>query len=305
VRHAGFFIKEAFRSIRMGGVPVLGAVLVVFLSLTALGGFGAIGFWLNGKAEQVRDDLELRVYVKVGPGHEADVQDLQQRLLALPGQKDVAYLSPEDLRQDYIRKYDKDPIAGLPENPLPAAFEVKFENGAQAEPAGESIRNHPAVDTNDKEGGIHYGGQPARIIVNAARRVYVISGVLLLFLGAGCILLIANTIRLSVFARRREVEVMKLVGATNWFIRWPFVIEAVLASLAGAVLAVGALYGLGRFVSSQLNAIGAGGSDALTRTDSLLAHGLSFGWLALALLMAGVLVGAVGSSLTLGRYLRV
>jgi cell division transport system permease protein len=122
---------------------------------------------------------------------------------------------------------------------------------------------------------------------------------LVIVLGLASILLIGNTIRLSIFARRREVEVMKLVGATNWFIRWPFVIEGVICGLIGALLSIGLLYATWKGVVAPF----VDRSDSeLTREES---GTIGFFWLSLILVAAGALLGAVGSGITLRRFLKV
>lgn len=294
----GFFFREAGRSMSKSGMPVFSAVLVVFLSLATLGGFAAIALWLTDNANQQANELQLRVYVKTAAS-ETQVNALQDRITKLPGFQRVTYRSPGELLKQQEKK-SPNITKGLAFNPLPAAFDVEFSRGADVRPGGESLRGDPAIDTGDSSGGIKDGGETGRTIVKIADYVTYTSIALFIALGLSCVALIANTIRLSIFARRREVEVMKLVGATNWFIRWPFVIEGVVTSLIGAAFAVGALFGVGRFLRYLVDklSLAQGGR-------SLLDGSPDFALLAVGVLAVGLVVGALGSALTLGRYLRV
>ena len=144
--------------------------------------------------------------------------------------------------------------------------------------------------------GVRYGGRDADRLLRNAAVVEAVIGGLILVLAISAVALIANTIRLSIFARRREVEVMKLVGASNWFVRLPFVLEGMLCGLGGAVLSI-ALLGISLVLlkdhlpAASLNEDGA--------------HAIAFWLLAPLLLLAGTLLGAIGSGVTMRRFLRV
>ena len=124
--------------------------------------------------------------------------------------------------------------------PVPANFRLKPTDVEKAPQIVAALKDQPAVDS---EQGISYGKETADKLLSVARFIQWAGLGLITILLVASILLIGNTIRLSIFARRREVEVMKLVGATNWFIRWPFVIEGIVCGLMGAVLSVGAAVG--------------------------------------------------------------
>jgi cell division transport system permease protein len=147
-------------------------------------------------------------------------------------------------------------------------------------------------------GGVQWGSTIAKRVLTIAKVVSLVFLIAVILLVVASTLLIANTIRLSIFARRREVEVMKLVGATNWFIRGPFMIEGLVCGLVGSVLAV-ILLVLGKAIAlpSILPHIGGGGGSDV--------HALDFTFNALALLAAGLLLGATGSAVTLRRFLQV
>jgi cell division transport system permease protein len=144
--------------------------------------------------------------------------------------------------------------------------------------------------------GVRWGSKTAHRVLTIAEVIWIVFLIAVILLVTASTLLIANTIRLSIFARRREIEVMKLVGATNWFIRGPFMLEGLICGLGGSILAVILLI-LGKELALP-SIIGhvSGGSDV---------HALPFELNALALIVAGLLLGAAGSGLTLRRFLQV
>jgi cell division transport system permease protein len=154
-----------------------------------------------------------------------------------------------------------------------------------------TVRNRPGVDS------VNYGGKTADRVLRVGATIEAVVGGLILILAIAAVLLIANTIRLSIHSRRREIEVMKLVGATNWFVRLPFIIEGMLCGLVGAAVAIALLYA--SYVGLLRSWIQ--GSDL----SSSQVQAISFWLLGALLLIAGTGLGAVGSGLTLRRYLRV
>ena len=211
--------------------------------------------------------------------------------------KEFTYINKDQALEE-LRERLKDPSVTdfLSSNPIPANFRIK---PAQAELADEviaSIEAHPAVD---EELGVSYGKETTDKLLSVARFIQWAGLGLISILLVASILLIGNTIRLSIFARRREVEVMKLVGATNWFIRWPFVIEGIVCGLVGAVLSVALLWAVKVGVVDQWIE----GTDSALERDE--ATTIGFPLLGLLLIAAGAFVGALGSGITLRRFLKV
>jgi cell division transport system permease protein len=182
---------------------------------------------------------------------------------------------------------------GLPSNPLPDSYTVVPFKASQTPVIGQAVRQSSWAGV-DK---VSWGSATAKRVLTIAKVISVVFLIAVILLVVASTLLIANTIRLSIFARRREIEVMKLVGATNWFIRGPFMLEGLVCGLFGSVFAV-ILLVLGKAIAlpSILPHIGGGTSDV---------HALSFTLNALALLGAGLLLGATGSLVTLRRFLQV
>jgi cell division transport system permease protein len=224
---------------------------------------------------------------------------VRKEILAIPHVKRVAYVSKA---RAFAQQSKADPSAykALGSNPLPDTFEVFTTNPQYV------LNVHDALTPKGP------GGKPGaldasianvsnkttdtRKILQVTNLVTITAAVLVVLLALASVLLIANTIRLSLYSRRREVEVMKLVGATDWFIRWPFVIEGVIVGAAGAVLA---LVVLGAAKILLL--------DPLAHSWTLIAapHTIPFLVLVVVLMGAGVMVSALGSGLSLRRFLRV
>ena len=193
-----------------------------------------------------------------------------------------------------VRKRNPELTANLASNPLPASFDIVPKRGEDTEAIALAIQKAklPAVDE------VRYGKEVSQRILQIARGIQVVFGIIVIILLAASTILIANTIRLSIFSRRREVEVMKLVGASNWFVRGPFMLEGMICGLLGAIAAIVLLI-LAKEVALPVIE---GHSSTFSEED---VHALSFPLTALILLGVALAVGAAGSGITLRRFLRV
>jgi cell division transport system permease protein len=291
----GFFLREALRGLRRSSAPALAALLTVLLTALVLGVFIPIVQATTGTANEVRERVVLDVYVKVDASP-ADRSELESTLESTANVKSVDYISKSEALEELGRKIETDEaIELLGTNPLPDLFRVTPEDPDRLDVIEASLTagGRPALtaidDVKNREGETDK-------ILSATSLVKVIAAGLAALLVFASVALVANTIRLSIFARRREVEVMKLVGATNWFIRWPFVIEGVVVGFFGGLLAV-LLLAIGKqtFI------------DPLSDDFALLAapDTIDFPLLIALLMVACVAVSAVGSGLTLRRFLKV
>jgi cell division transport system permease protein len=290
----GFFLKEALRGLRRSSAPALAALLTVLLTALVLGVFIPIVQATTGTANEVRSRVAVDVYVAES-ATQKDISELESAIAGTSNVKSSEFISKGEA---LARAQEKNPQAFregaelLGSNPLPASFRVtpddpdkigvivdRLDAGGLA--AIDEVRNR---EDDTKE------------ILSATGLVKALTAGLAILLVFASIALIANTIRLSVFARRREVEVMKLVGATNWFIRWPFVIEGVIVGFLGGVLAVLLL------TIAKETFI-----DPLSERFALLAapETIDFPLLVVVLMLACVAVSALGSGITLRRFLKV
>jgi cell division transport system permease protein len=295
----GFFLREAMRAMRRNAVPSFAAMASVLVTLLVLGVFIPIVQATTGAANDVRNKVLVNVYLKTNDSP----QDVQRVRTLLSGRahhvKKVQFVSKA---QAYAEQQRINPEAYqlLGSNPLPDTFRVTPDSPDNAlklaaelapqAPAGGEVPIDPAIDS------VKTSKDETNKILVATRVVKLTTGLLAVLLIVASILLISNTIRLSLFSRRREVEVMKLVGATDWFIRWPFVLEGMLLGALGGGMAILLL------AVMKIALV-----DPLVSDFSLLAapQTIPLPALALLLLLAGVGVSAAGSGLSLRRFLRV
>jgi cell division transport system permease protein len=294
----GFFLREAMRAVRRNAAPSFAALATVVVTMLVLGVFIPIVQATNSAANSVRGRVLVDVYMKTN-ATAADEARVRRELLAIPHVKSVEF---ESKQTAYAQQAKVDPQAYqlLGTNPLPDTFHVIPDNPANV----LSVRN--ALTPTASGGGtgtidpaiqsVSNKKNDTKKILEVTNLVTITAAVLTVLLVLASVLLIANTIRLSLYARRREVEVMKLVGATDWFIRWPFVIEGVVVGALGALVAI-AVLGITKVALL----------DPLANNWTLIAapRTLAFSALVAILLGAGVLVSALGSGLSLRRFLQV
>ncbi len=298
-----FFLAEAIRSIRANAAVSVAATVTVLIAVFILGAFIPSFLYVQSAVDSQKDRIDVRVYV-ADSAKVTQVNQLQAAIDDLKTQgliKDWTYINKDQALAE-LRSRLKDPdITDLVgSNPVPANFRLKPTDVENAPQIVAALRNQPAIDTTQgRERGISYGKETADKLLRVARFIQWAGLVLITILLVASVLLIGNTIRLSIFARRREVEVMKLVGATNWFIRWPFVIEGVVCGLIGAVLSVALLWAVKVGVVDQWIE---GADSDLTRDQATT---IGFPVLGLILIAAGAVVGALGSGITLRRFLKV
>ncbi|HEX8854145.1 MAG TPA: permease-like cell division protein FtsX [Thermoleophilaceae bacterium] len=295
----GFFVKEAFRALSRNAAPSLAAMLTILLTALVLGVFIPVVQATTSTANQVRSRVVVDVYVAQGTTP-ADKLALRQKLEQAPNVKRVEYISKEQALATEKKRHPNSGWELLGSNPLPDSFRVTpvDPDGVQQIvdrlfPAGADGKRHGVVSSI---GDVRNREQDTKKILSATGIVKLLAAGLAGLLVFASIALVANTIRLSIFARRREVEVMRLVGATNWFIRWPFVIEGIFVGFMGGALAILLLW----IVKDTF-------LDPLSDRFALIAlpDTITFPALVAVLLGSCVAVSAVGSGVTLRRFLKV
>jgi cell division transport system permease protein len=297
----GMFFREALRSIRANAAISVAATVTALIAVFILGAFIPSFMYVRSAVDAQKAKVDVDVYISDNASI-AQVNALKGRLDVLKTDGTIAgftYVSKDDaLRLMRERLRDPSVLDQLPSNPLPAKFNVQPAEAENANAVVAAIKDDPALDPTE---GIVYPQTTADRLLTAAKFVQWAGLALIGILLIAAILLIGNTIRLYIFARRREVEVMRLVGATNWFIRWPFMIEGVICGLVGAVVAVAMLWGIKVGV---VDAWASGADTALTKSGSA-ATTIGFPLLTLVLVGAGAFLGALGSAITLRRFLRI
>ena len=284
-------LQEAVRSITASMSTSVAATMTVLVGMFVLGLTIALGTWVLSWSDHVKKQLIVKVYFKddVTP---KQINAVGRRLdpKTNPLVKKIEFVSKEEALKRMRKRYPE-LTEHLVVNPLPHAYEVTPKSGDDVTKISESLKPlPPGVDE------VRDGGKTSRRILEVGSVLWLVFLIGVILLVIASTLLIANTIRLSIFSRRREIEVMKLVGATNWFVRGPFMVEGLLTGLAGSLAAIFLLL-LGKEIA--LPAI-------MGRIqDSSDVHALAFELNALMILGAGLFLGAIGSGITLRRFLKV
>jgi len=300
-----FFTQEAFRALRRNGAPSMAAIVTTVTTVILLGVLIPVFQTTQAKSESVRESLEFRVAL-YDDATQGEISALENKLEAIPHVASVTFISKGkalvELEKDLGKSKSEDLLAQLHDNPLPANFQIKADDASNLDavraavtppgPNGKPKPISPIIqDVFDRQ-------QESQQIEQVTSALKIVLTVITALLILASLMLVGNTIRLSIYTRRREVEVMRLVGATRWFIRWPFMIEGVVVGFAGGLIAILILW-LGKITIV----------DPLSDTFSFLAaqnnSTLSFPALVAILFAASVLVSAVGSGVTLRRFLKV
>jgi cell division transport system permease protein len=300
-----FFTQEAFRALRRNGAPSMAAIVTTVVTVILLGVLIPVFQTTQAKSEQVRDSLEFRVAI-YDDATRAERAALERELREISHVESVAFVSKagalEELKEDLGKEKSGELLTQLNSNPLPANFRVKADDAANLDavraavtPPGPDGRPQPispiVQEVFDRQ-------EDSRKIEQVTSALKIVLTVITALLIVASLMLVGNTIRLSIYTRRREVEVMRLVGATRWFIRWPFMIEGVVVGFLGGLVAILVLW-LGKLtIVDPL-------SDSIGFLAAQNSTTLSFPALVAILFAAAVLVSALGSGITLRRFLKV
>jgi cell division transport system permease protein len=304
---------EAIRSLGANLSTTFAATTTVLIGMFMLGLVVGLGSWALSLSDHYKKQLLVNVYfcteLRCGSGQEADrgqINEVHNALVSMPQVKSVRFVSKNQaLAQE--RKKRPAMVDSLTYNPFPNAYKVYPKQAEQIDTIASQITSRglrqqgiemvcpapPGSKAAKTARGESCSGISHRVL-SVARYLWIVVLIAFIVLLVSSTLLVANTIRLSIFARRREIEVMKLVGATNWFVRGPFMIEGLLCGLAGAVAAV-ILLVLGRTLFMPL----------IHLTNASDIHAWPFGLHVLIVLGAGLALGAAGSGLTIRRFLQV
>jgi cell division transport system permease protein len=289
--------SESIRSLGANLSTTIAATMTVLIGMFLLGLFIALGSWAQAFGDRQKEKLLVKVYFCTestckAEAKPAQINAVRVKLNSDPLVKDVTFVSKAEALER-MRKLQPEIVENLPGNPLPDAFEVSAHDGADVKQISGNLRAPTLPPGVEK---VNDGEEVSDRVVTVARvlsSAFLVATIVLLISSA---LLIANTIRLSIFSRRREIEVMKLVGATNWFVRGPFMLEGLICGVLGSLAAVLLLL-IGKAV--VLERI----TDRFDAGAGVEAW--SFPTIALIVVLVGLTVGAVGSGITLRRFLQV
>lgn len=300
----GYFARESIMNFRRNWVMSLGAVITIYLSLLLVGVFVVSGIIVTNIVHSVEQKVSIRIFLKDGAAS-GDVDTLQKQLLVDPLVKTVRYVSKEEALDTFKKETMKDSpeiVEQIEGNPLPASLDVELKDPRTVEAMVSKIKVNAifpkvADKPDDPEKSLKYGQQVVKKLFALTRIVRIVEAVFIIMLGVVSLVLIGNTIRLAIYSRRKEIAIMRLVGASNWFIRLPFLMEGMLQSLFGALLAIVTL------ALVQATVV-PGVRDALPFLPITVTGGDAV-QVAIVLIGSGLFIGAIGSGFAMRRFLKV
>ena len=288
-----YFVKETYKSIRRNGFMSFASISTVAVSLLVLGMFLMIFLNTNNLAQYLESQVQVSVYMQDNATGQ-ELAAVKEKLTKMPGVVKVTQVSKtEALARFKKRLGDQDQLLNSlgKENPFPNSFEVQVDNPERIKMLTPQIGQLPKVET------AKFGQEVVEHLFQLTKILRFGGILLVVFLAMATLFIISNTIRLTVFARRKEVIIMKYVGATDWFIRWPFLLEGMTLGFFGAVIA---------FI--LINSIYSGLLERIHATLAflpLLPSSPLLLYFDLFLLFAGTGIGALGSYISLRKFLRV
>lgn len=309
----GYSTKEAFRHFFRNWTTSFGAVITIFLSLFIIGLFIVGSVLVNSAIGNVEDQVTIQAYISDDASDEA-VEAYQDKLERMDNVKNVEFVSKEDALEEYSSSISSNADATLSaldgQNPLPRSFRIEMEDPSQVEAMADEIKadsdfreivDDANTDVDDKDAdvaeNVRYGQEEVSRLFQLTNYTRIAAVVLVALLTFVAFIFINNTIRLSITARRREIAIMRLVGASNGFIRGPFITEGVLQALLGALFSIGVLELFRNLVIPKV----ASGISFMSFNVPMEIYYATYG----ALVLLGVIIGLFGSAIAMRRYLKV
>jgi len=309
----GYSTKEAFRHFFRNWTTSFGAVITIFLSLFIIGLFIVGSVLVNSAIGNVEDQVTIQAYISDDASDEA-VEAYQDKLERMDNVKNVEFVSKEDALEEYSSSISSNADATLSaldgQNPLPRSFRIEMEDPSQVEAMADEIKadsdfreivDDANTDVDDKDAdvaeNVRYGQEEVSRLFQLTNYIRIAAVVLVALLTFVAFIFINNTIRLSITARRREIAIMRLVGASNGFIRGPFITEGVLQALLGALFSIGVLELFRNLMIPKV----ASGISFMSFNVPMEIYYATYG----ALVLLGVIIGLFGSAIAMRRYLKV
>lgn len=289
----GYFWKETFYSLFRNKFMAVASVLTVTLSMFILGVFLCAVLNINHMATYLENQVEMTVYLKDGLNTE-QVMGVGKKLKALPDLKEIKFTNKDQAMAEFKQRLGDqqgilDAING---NPLPSSYSTSFATPASLKNAVSIVTQYPEVDS------VQYGQDIIEQLYKVAQVIRIGGIILIVFLAGAELFIISNTIRLTVFARRREIQIMKYVGATNGFIRWPFIFEGMIIGFIGSGLSAFILWEGYKVVLMEM-------AQAGLVFIPMIPLWPFIGYMTVMLLAAGIIIGILGSTISLRKYMKV
>ena len=286
--------REGFLGVKRHGAMSFSSASAVTMTLLIIGAFVLLNANLQHIVTNVEGNVQIHAKIKTSVT-DSGIQDLQKKIEAIPGVREVVFSSKEQELETFIASYgeqgDLFRMYVGENNPLRNAFLIETDTGDDIEPVASQVRALDGIEN------VNYGGEGTITLVNSMEKIRRISYIVVAALSVIAVLLISNTINTTINARKDEIFIMRTVGASNGFIRWPFIIEGVIIGILGSIIPIAVLCG-GYYYLYQLL-----GGNIFSTLFSLIDPKDIILYLGLGLLGAGVLVGSIGSFISVSKKL--
>lgn len=293
LRTGEYFIQEVFLSLKRNNWMSAASIGTVAVSLFVLGVFLILVLNMNRLASSLESQVQISVYL-ADDLKKADRDDLAFDIKNMQGIESIKFVSRDEAKERLAQrlgdqKYLLDALGE--QNPLPDAFELTVKQPDMVETAAKAIEKMPGVEA------AKYGQDVVENLFAITRLMRIFGVALMLLLAGATLFIISNTIRLTVFARRKEIAIMKYVGATDWFIRWPFLLEGIVLGFVGGIIAALVLRSFYAAMAAKIY-------DTLAFFP-LMPQYPFMNYVAIAIILSGMAIGAIGSTISLKRFLKV
>jgi len=282
-----YIVKEGFSGFRRAKFAALGSIITITISLLLLGVFYVISTNTSRIVRSIREKVEMEAFLEE-PASRARISEIQDQLSILEGVESVQFISKEEAARIFKREFGEDIASVLDFNPLPPSFKIflkeDFRTTSRADAVQKAVRAIKGVDD------VVYRKEMLEFIEKQTRTLYYVGLVLGILIGISAVFLVSNTIRLTISAKRKMVQTMKLVGASRWFVRAPFLIEGLLQGFVGGVAASGIIYYLLTFAAGLIS----GELAEFIKVDILFY---------LLVTASGMLLGFAGSAISVRRFI--
>lgn len=288
-----YFIKEVYTSFKRNIWMTLASIFTVVLSLFILGFFSIVILNLNKMADTLESQVQISVYLKDDLSQE-EIDETKETLSKIEGLQDIKFITREEAMENFKERLGDQQflLDALDDtNPLPDSFSLTVTSPQQVKTIADTAAALDSVESAS------YSQDIINHLFNLTHLIRLIGITLIILLTGAAIFIISNTIRLTVFARRKEIAIMKYVGATDWFIRWPFLLEGICLGFIGGGLATIFLYIVYNQVTQEIY-------EAMAFFPLIPQHPF-IDYISLAILVAGIIIGALGSTISLKRFLKV
>lgn len=288
-----YFIKEVYTSFKRNIWMTLASIFTVVLSLFILGFFSIVILNLNKMADTLESQVQISVYLKDDLSQE-EIDETKENLSKIEGLQDIKFTTRKEAMENFKERLGDQQflLDALDDtNPLPDSFSLTVTSPQQVKTIADTAAALDSVESAS------YSQDIINHLFNLTHLIRLIGVALIILLTGAAIFIISNTIRLTVFARRKEIAIMKYVGATDWFIRWPFLLEGICLGFIGGGLATIFLYIVYNQVTQEIY-------EAMAFFPLIPQHPF-IDYISLAILVAGIIIGALGSTISLKRFLKV